>query len=340
MKNFILISALLTSIVISGTIIFVANEKKATADIYKNLQKTQPTSVLSSPPLAKHVFSLLFVGDVMLDRGVKNTVERKLDGDYLKLFDLIKLKMAKSDISILNLEGPVSNRGYDLQNLYSFRMDTDALHTLRNAGFNFISFTNNHVGDWGREAFDDTLIRAEKEDFKIVGAGKNYSEIIEPVVWERNNIRVGFLGFSDVGPEYMKAGTSTSGILLLSDPNLETIIKNAKTKVDQLVVSVHWGEEYMQNPNQRQIDIGRKLIDWGATLVVGHHPHVMQTEEQYKDGLIIYSLGNFIFDQNFSKETMEGGVLEVVFSKDAIKSYKINKIQLDKNYIPSFTEVE
>ena len=340
MKNFILTSCLIASILISAILVFSANGKKTISQIYSNIKKEQTASVLSVIPQEKQGFSLLFVGDVMLDRGVKNSIETKFEGDYIKLFDLIEQRMAKSDISILNLEGPVSDKGYDMQHLYSFRMDTDVLRVLRNAGFNYISFTNNHVGDWGHEAFDDTLVRAEKEDFKIIGAGKNYAEIIEPVIWQKDNIKIGFLGFSDVGPNYMKAGTTTSGILLLSDPNLKNIINNARTKVDQLVVSVHWGEEYMTYPNERQIEMGKNLIDWGATLVVGHHPHVMQTTARYRNGLIIYSLGNFIFDQNFSKETMEGGVLEVTFDKNAIESYKINKIQLDKNFIPSFVEVE
>lgn len=338
MKNFILISSILTSIFIFGVFIFVASEKKTTATIYERMQKKQTASVLNAVSKEDRLFSMLFVGDVMLDRGVKNIVKVNFAGNYLKLFDFIKPKMSESDISILNLEGPVSDKGYDIQNLYSFRMDANVFKILHDAGFNYISFSNNHVGDWGRDAFDDTILRAKKEDFSIVGAGGNYSEVVEPVIWERINIKIGFLGFSDVGPEYMKAGTSTSGILLLSDPNLEQIIQNAKAKVDKLIVSVHWGEEYRADPTKRQIEMGHKLIDLGTDLVVGHHPHVIGPTEEYKNGLIVYSLGNFIFDQYFSKETMEGGVLEITFDRNKIISYKINKIQLDKNYIPSFVE--
>ena len=335
MQKSLFYSSLFTLIFLLGVFIYVGYQKKIITQITEAKQE-QTASAFDSIPKKKPVFSLLFVGDVMLDRGIRDTVETKYDGNYSKIFAFINTSIARSDVSVLNLEGPASNRGSDKYNLYSFRMNPDVLSVLRGVGFNLISFSNNHVGDWGREAFDDTLDRAGHKDFAVIGAGSNYENTKKPVILEKNGIKVGFLGFSDEGPLEMEAGTSTSGILLLSDPNLETIIRDTKNKVDYLVVSVHWGEEYKIDPTERQIEFGHKLIDWGTTLVVGHHPHVVEPTEEYKNGLIVYSLGNFIFDQRFSKETMEGGLLELRFNKSGIESYSIKKVGLDKNYKPAF----
>ena len=333
MQKFLMHSTILTAIFIITAYIYISNEKNIIQEISK--ARIDETATPLNATKKEPVFSLLFVGDVMLDRGVKTNVNEKYDGNYLKLFDFIKTYIARSDVSSLNLEGPASDKGSDKHNLYSFRMDPQVLSTLRRVGFNLISFSNNHVGDWGREAFDDTVDRAEHKDFIIIGTGKDYNTAKDPVVLEKNGIKVGFLSFSDVGPEALAAGSSTSGILMLSDPNLESIIRSAKEKADYLVVEVHWGEEYSKDPTERQIEFGHNLIDWGATLVVGHHPHVIEPTEKYKDGLITYSLGNFIFDQRFSKETMEGGILNVSLSKKGIQSYTTKKVELDKDLKPS-----
>ena len=282
--------------------------------------------------------SLLFVGDVMLDRGVKKIVTNTFGGDFASMFEFVKNEIFVPDISVLNLEGPVSDKGWDTGKAYSFRMATSTFPVLKEVGFDIASFANNHVGDWGKEAFDDTLRFSSANNIPLIGVGPSYASTTEPFIVEKNGLKIGFLAFSDVGPVHMKAGTSTSGILLLSDPNLERIIKNTKEKVDQLVVSVHWGEEYKKEATERQKEFAHKLVDWGAVLVVGHHPHVVEPLEEYNGRLIAYSLGNFIFDQYFSKETMEGGVLQVILNKNGIKKYELKKVELGKDFRPAFVE--
>lgn len=297
----------------------------------------KPIQNLPDVVIKKEV-SLLFVGDVMLDRGVKNIADKVFNGEISAIFENIKKEIFLPDISVFNLEGPVSDKGQNVGSIYSFHMSTSTFDVVKEIGFDLASFTNNHVGDWGREAFDDTLTRAEVAGIPLIGAGTSYASTSEPVIVEKNGMRIGFLGFSDVGPAQMKAGTSTSGILLLSDPNLEMIIKRAQMQVDELVVSIHWGDEYKKYPTEKQKEFGHKIIDWGAKLIVGHHPHVIEPLEEYNGGLIVYSLGNFVFDQAFSKETMEGGVLEILFDMNGIKKYELKKAQLDSQFRPSFVE--
>ncbi len=253
---------------------------------------------------------LAFVGDIMLSRGVESSVNRYFGGNARELFrNVPELKLA--DIAFGNLEGPASDKGADAGSIYSFRMPVETVGILKDAGFDALSFANNHVGDWGRDAFTDTLDRLAAGAISAVGTGANRTDAKVPKIIEKKGMKVGFLGFSDVGPNWLAATEGASGILLASDPNFDEIISTAAQSVDTLVVSFHWGEEYSTEHTERQEMLARRAIDDGAKIIVGHHPHVAQDTENYKDGVIAYSLGNFIFDQAFSKDTRQGMLFSV-----------------------------
>ena len=329
MKTFLIISACALAVIIAVVWHdYIALERQA--------MRPLDIAIVSEVATSSASISLIFVGDVMLDRGVRQSADIHLSSSTASLFEYVKDTIEHSDIAMFNLEGPVSDKGENVGSIYSFRMATDTLQVLKNVGFDIASFANNHVGDWSRDGFVDTLVRAQDAGMLVSGAGFSYASTTEPTVVEKNGIRIGLLSFSDVGPAHMQAGSSTPGILLLSDPNLESIIKNAKTKADHLVVSVHWGEEYRATSTERQQEYAHKLIDWGATLVGGHHPHVIEPGEEYNGGLIDYSLGNFIFDQAFSKETMQGSALDVVLDIEKIVSYVLRRTEQDLYFRPHF----
>ncbi len=277
---------------------------------------------------------LRFVGDIMLGRGVASMVQLHGDGDYQWLFNNLE-SLDEADILFGNLEGPISDRGVDRRNLYSFRFVPETAGVLRDAGFDILSIANNHLGDWGMEAFLDTIERLQDSGIVPVGAGQNKAEAITPQILERQGVKVGFLAFTDVGPDWLVAMMDRPGILLASDPDLSQIINQASGQVDILVVSYHFGDEYQTAPNDRQQRLARLAIDQGAKLVVGHHPHVVQPVEYYCDGLIAYSLGNFIFDQYFSEETMHGNLLEVTLKDGEIYLVKEFEVILNSEYQPS-----
>lgn len=281
--------------------------------------------------------SLLFVGDIMLDRGVEQSVRENFDGDFGELFAQAGF-LGKADITFGNLEGPLSDRGYDLQNLYSFRMNPEALDALKEAGFDVLSLANNHIGDWGRPALEDTMRRLHDAGLAYVGTGFNRADAIEPRVITRDGVSYGYLAFSDQGPAWLAGPNDSSLVLLANDGDRVKLIEEAASKVDVLIVSYHFGEEYETEPNARQRDIAESSIDAGATIVVGHHPHVIQPVERYGDGLIAYSLGNFIFDQPFSEETMEGLALEVVFEDTKIVRVTPREVVLTGRYEPKLVE--
>lgn len=276
---------------------------------------------------------LSFVGDMMLDRSVRASVVKNFGGDYNQLFiNLADLKNA--DILFANLEGNVSDMGNNVGSKYSFRMDPIVLPAIKNAGFDIVSFANNHVGDWNITAFKDTLKRLSDIGILQTGAGFTKGEAELPTIIERNGVRFGFIGFSDVGPDWIHATDKTAGILLASDPRLAEIIRKAKEGSDVLIASFHWGTEYKKVHNPRQETLAHLTIDSGADMVIGHHPHVIEDVEIYKEKPIVYSLGNFIFDQYFSKDTMEGMLFEATFKgKDLIET-KSRIIKLNKKYQP------
>ncbi|MCE9548990.1 CapA family protein [Candidatus Nomurabacteria bacterium] len=277
--------------------------------------------------------TLSFAGDIMLARGVKSSVMKNFNGDYSALFEKLDI-LQKSDIVFANLEGTASDKGHDLGNLYSFRMDPSVVPALRGAGIDVLSMANNHVGDWGREAYVDTLARLKENEILYTGGGMNESEAEQPVIIEKQGIRIGFLAFSDKGPDYLKADADRAGLLLANNPRFDEIIQNASSLVDFLVVSFHFGEEYQTKHDKRQEDLAHRAIDNGAKIIVGHHPHVIQDTEVYKNGYIIYSLGNFIFDQAFSKETMEGMLVGIKLKENGEMSVKKDIVKLNRVFQP------
>ena len=267
--------------------------------IYNYINAERNNSVRSNE---KQEIKLLFVGDVMMTRYVEKRI-KNLNKEYIYLFEKILNYLKTFDYVIANLEGPISDKGVKVGSKYSFRMKPEVAEALSKANINIVNLANNHIFDYGKVAFEDTLKNLEKNNIKYFG--NSY----EPLIIEKEGAKIGFLGFSDF-LKHLEVKENKIGIATIND-NISEIIKKAKEKVDILIVSFHWGEEYKKIANERQRKIAKIAIDSGADLVIGHHPHIIQNIEKYKDKFIFYSLGNFIFDQNFSKETMIGGGVEV-----------------------------
>lgn len=275
---------------------------------------------------------LIFVGDIMLDRSVFQKINTAGGGDFRFPFRKIKGVIESADIAIGNLEGPISDVGIEAGKLYSFRMRPEAAAALYDAGFDVLSLANNHLDDWGREAFNDTLNNLEKNGIVAAGAGRTLDEAYNPKILERNGARFAFLAFSDFASGV--AAGEGGGIAVVGETKIKNAVKDVRQKADLVAVVYHFGEEYIQEPTPRQRRLAQLAIDEGADLVVGSHPHVIQPLEKYKSGYIAYSLGNFVFDQSFSKETMTGGLLRAVVRDKKIESIKLFKVRLNNNYQP------
>ena len=294
--------------------------------------------------------TLLAVGDIMLDRGVEYKIKKQGKGDFRFSFLKIAEELKKADIVFGNLEGPISDKGKKVGSIYSFRMNPKAIEGLIFAGFDVLSLANNHMFDYGKEALEDTFIRLKQADIEYVGAGFNEKEAFSFKIKEIKGTKIGFLAYTNLGPKIWKAAEENSGIAWIGEKDLDKVkkdIKKAKEKVDVLIVSLHSGEEYAANPTLFQISFATTTIGAGADLVIGHHPHVIQKIEKYpllgeegagKQGWIAYSLGNFVFDQSFSKETMESALLRVVIENKKITKIIPQKIEISNSFQPFFAE--
>jgi AmmeMemoRadiSam system protein B len=262
---------------------------------------------------------LLFVGDLMLSRAVGTAMERR--NDYNFPFSKMGTFLSDADITFGNLEGPISDRGTEVGSIYPFRNDPKVVGGLKNAGFDILSIANNHIWDYGRDAFVDTLNYLKNSGIDFVGGGENFDDAHRGIIKEINGTKIIFLGYTDLLPRSASAGQNSAGVSYLDMDQMIKDVGSAKNKADIVITSFHWGQEYQTKHNARQEQVAKAAIDAGASLVIGHHPHVMQEVEKYKNGYIAYSLGNFVFDQNFSEVTRSGLILKV-----SLKDKKMSRV--------------
>ncbi len=260
---------------------------------------TSPQAV-STPPLAslnptQNEYTLLFTGDIMLSRAVGAHMAALKD--WLLPFRLISDTLHSADFRYCNLECPVSDRGRNLHHLYSFRADPKVMEGLKDAGFNVASQANNHAYDWGPEALLDTLERLRAAGIMPAGAGQNILAAHYPLLVRVGALRIAFLAYVNIDPKEATAAVDRPGVAWLDPAQALTDIRFARPLADLVIVCPHWGVEYALKPTREQVDLAHQMIDAGADLIVGSHPHVVQPVEKYHDRWIAYSLGNFIFDQ-------------------------------------------
>ncbi|MDP2664981.1 MAG: CapA family protein [bacterium] len=277
---------------------------------------------------------LLFAGDIMLDRGVEFYVKEN-GGDWKFPFLKIAGFLKGADLVFGNLESVISDKGEKQGSIYSFRADPQSMEGLVSAGFDVVSVANNHSMDYGAEAFLDSIQRLK--DANITPVGFNH----EPVIVEVQGTKIGFLAYTEQGSPLWDNPQAPASVTWMDGSRLSQLMEEveaAKLAADIVVVSFHFGDEYQTKPNATQELLSKTAISAGANLVIGHHPHIVQSVEQYQTGWIAYSLGNFVFDQGFSKETMEGLLLEVIVQEKKITKVSPRPIHLNYLFQPSLAE--
>jgi len=274
-------------------------------------------------PQASEEVSLVAVGDISYSRGVERIVRKENNVNYpfLKIQDYLK----SADLVFGNLETPITQGSGIPDFEMIFRSNPGTEKALKQGGFSILSLANNHTPNFGEKGLKDTFNFLENAGIKYVGAGQNEQEAYRPVYIENKGIKFAFLAYndSDVVPAYYGASANRAGTAFMRIDKMTEVVKEAKQKADFVIVSMHAGIEYTGKPNNSQINFAHAAVDAGADLVIGHHPHVVQTLEKYKGKYIFYSLGNFVFDQPQSEETKEGLAIKVYFAKNGI-----NKISL------------
>ncbi len=253
----------------------------------------------STPPREKTSRVIFrFAGDVMFDRGIKRVLK-----SGVKPFRHILNLSTNADIMMVNLETTVATNGTKITKLFNFMSAPETLSILTNAGVDVVSIANNHTMDYGLPAIQQTRANLEKYRILYSGAGADYNQASQPVIITNNGIRIGFLAFGDIFPLNLYASDHHPGVAGVDPKRALPVVAALRPRVDILIVSLHWGWEYEDMPKSYQISIAHQYIDSGADLIIGHHPHVLQGVEKYRDGYIFYSMGNFIFDQKKELKT-------------------------------------
>ncbi len=287
--------------------------------------------------MSKSNLALAFVGDMSFGDslfcqgfGVRSVV-RQTGADYL--FSGVGDTLSSNDILFGNLEVILSRKGENPGLLQSVDMrgDPECVTALKKTGFTLLNVANNHSMQHGREAFNETLHLLQSNGIYQLGlkAQKNDWHS-QPVIIEKKGMKIGFLGYAFEADRYSQKPLYCYG----QDEAIEEDITKLKKNVDFLILSVHWGLEYINRPSILTIRRAHRFIDVGADTIIGHHPHVLQGIEVYKGKIIAYSLGNFIFDMNWSMACRESVILKLVIKDKNKISYELIPVFIDKYYRP------
>jgi gamma-polyglutamate biosynthesis protein CapA len=267
---------------------------------------------------------------LLLGRGVRSACGRH--GVHFP-FAQVAAVLRSADLAFCNLECVLSDCGLDPCSVCSrsMRGSPDSVTGLASAGFRVVSLANNHWMDHGRAALFDTTSRLRQHGIRPVGDGSDEPGA-PPVVLSIGGVRLAFLAHNLVGGAVRRRSLTTM-------PGLLEEVAAARSACDAVVVSLHWGEEYMTAPAAWQVELGRRAIDSGASLVLGHHPHVVQPVEHYRRGLIAYSLGNFVCDMRWGC-TRQSAVLLVELGADGVGAYKAMPVELNRRWQPVVSIIE
>jgi poly-gamma-glutamate synthesis protein (capsule biosynthesis protein) len=266
------------------------------------------------------------VGDVVISR------ERPEEA-----FSKVLHELQAATFSCCNCEVPLSNQGMPQYGKFeTLHAAPEMIKGLVHAGFKVVSLANNHSMDYGPEALLETIDLLDAHGILHAGAGRNVEEARKPARFNYGATRLAFVSFATEAFSGYGAHSRKPGIAMIRrDPlygptcvnpddvdAMADLIASAKKEADFIIAAFHWGLSQSRALTQPQMRLGRAAVDAGAGLVIGHHPHILQAAEVYNDGLILYSLGNFVFDllpDFLSPETRDTVLVKVNVSNGVVK---------------------
>ncbi len=304
-------------------------------------------------------WTLFAGGDILFDRGVYQTVRVRgrgvdfpFDGGTAEITGrtccssfgwrvptarrtgdkgAMRALISGADLALANFENPAPTRFRWHTSGTVFTADPGMIDGLVNAGIDYVSIANNHIGDAGDNGILQTIANLKKRGLTYSGAGKDLAAARAPAILEAKGVQVAVLAFDAIAKGYY-AERDDPGSSQLTLRRAETGIKAAREAgADIVIVFPHWGVEYQYDPFERQQQLARDIIDAGADMIIGNHAHYAAAMEVYKGKPIWYALGNFVFDQTWSEPTMEGITLELTFHGSELRQVRMRPhIILDK----------
>lgn len=275
--------------------------------------------------------SLIFVGDIMVAETPGELIARGEDP-----FQPFAALLSSHDVRIGNLECVVATTGTAEEKPYTFRADPRTLPVLKRH-FDAVSLANNHSGDFGKAAFAEQLALMDTAGLPYFGGGRDATAAHAPWIVERNGVRIALLGYVEFKPRSFEADASRPGVAWSGEDDdvIEDIIAARRVhRADIVIPFMHWGWEDEPDPSPRLRAFARRMIDAGADMVVGGHPHVTQGAEYYRGKPIIYSLGNFLFNGFDTPATTTGWVLSARVGHTGVVDWRTHVARLDANGVP------
>ncbi len=272
------------------------------------------TGAVNPPVDDDAAFSAAFVGDIMTGRHVQEVVEHR---GYASLLEPTR-PLLEADYVSGNLEQVIAEDAEALPEADKFIHLSDgpeAVEALADAGFTTLTLANNHTMDHGIPGLEETIAAVEAAGLDHAGAGLDLAAAQEPAVAQHDDLTVATLSFTDTYVEGFPARAFQGGVLTAEPDEVESLVEETAAEADLTIAQFHWGEEYDLGPSDDQRELAEVAAEAGADVIVGHHPHVLMPVERIDDALVLYSLGNFVFDQGWSR-TRESAVARYELDAD------------------------
>lgn len=295
-------------------------------DILQDEEYMEANRIYAKEAANEDYVTITFAGDILFDPNyaVMATLIQN-GGDINKAIapDLIA-KMQAADIMMINNEFTYSGRGEPLpEKQFTFRAKPEYVSYLYDLGVDIVSLANNHTYDYGEPAFLDTLQTLKDAEMPFVGAGENLEEASAPVYFIVNDMKIAFVSATQIerldNPDTKGATEASPGVFRCWNvEKLLQTVEKAKTESDFVIVYIHWGTENQEETDWAQDKQAHELVEVGADLIIGDHPHILQRIEIIDGVPVIYSLGNFWFNSR----PLDTGMVEVTLTEDGLQSYQ------------------
>lgn len=248
-------------------------------------------------------------------------------------FEQVRDILGQGDVLFGNLECTLSEKGLRVGDYHSVQMrgHVDYLAGLRAARVSVVNVANNHSMQHGEEPFLHTVEMLQSSGIGVCGLRQSQSLACRPEVIERNGLRVALLGYSLRPRQYfthLPLYAEGERVRILEE------VRQARQCSDAVIVSMHWGEEFIDRPSRDERELARAIISAGANLLIGHHPHVLRGVEERDGGYIVYSLGNFVCDMLWNERLRESAILQCRLSKRGVSDFRLIPVRINDEYQP------
>ncbi len=324
-----------------GALVFVAGCSAQAAPTIEDArppaaeQPAQPTHVAASVPTAKKPgeVTLAFAGDVHFEDDLKPRLD-----DPESALDPVDSLLNSADISMVNLETAITDRGKPEPKKYRFRTSPAALGALAAAGVDVVSMANNHAVDYGADGLTDTLAAQRASPIPVVGIGRDVEQAFAPAVFDVRGTKVAVLGATQVPDRTAAAWAATkkkAGVAVARKPaKLVRAVRAAKKASDLVVVYLHYGTERVACPTSEQSQIVDDLVDAGADVVVGSHAHVLLGAGWHEAAYVSYGLGNFVWYSPNTVVEATSGVLALTVKSGRVTAAALKSTRTGPDGIP------